>query len=139
MIQALKVLCKYRNLDTLAQLLLRCRSNHPRYVPTDEGKSCWILEKHDFITCTKELWSSVTHDSMLSLTAHCICLEFSRKSCFEVKNFNDSHTGENITNLIVSCFQSWKIENILVYIVRDSGSNFVAGYKMQVQHTHCNQ
>ena len=67
---------------------------------------------------------------MLSLTAHCICLDFSRKSfVLQSTEFNASHTGENIANLIVSCLQSWKVQNKLVCIVRDNGPNFVAGLR----------
>ena len=64
---------------------------------------------------------------MLSLTAHCICLDFSRKSfVLESTEFNASHTGDN---LIVSCLQYWKVQNKLVCIVRDNGPNFVAGLR----------
>ena len=70
----------------------------------------------------------MVQDSMLSLTAHCSCLDFSRKSfVLQSREFNDSHTVENTVNFIASCLQSWKIENKLVYIVRDKGSNFVTG------------
>ena len=87
-----------------------------------------FLKQQDFLSCTTDLWSSVAQDSMLSLTTHCICLDFSRKSfVLQSREFNDSHTGENIANLIASCLQSWKIEDKLVCIVRDNGSNFVAG------------
>lgn len=89
-----------------------------------------FLKQQDFLSCTTDLWSSVAQDSMLSLTAHCICLDFSRKSfVLQSTEFNDSHTGENIANLIASCLQSWKIQNKLVCIVRDNGSNFVAGLR----------
>ena len=89
-----------------------------------------FLKKQDFLSCTTDLWSSVAQDSMLSLTAHCICLDFSRKSfVLQSTEFNDCHTGENTGNFIASCLQSWKIENKLVCIVRDNGSNFVAGLR----------
>ena len=32
-----------------------------------------FLKQQDFLSCTTDLWSSVAQDSMLSLTAHCIC------------------------------------------------------------------
>ena len=40
--------------------------------------------------------------------------------------FNVSHTGENIANLIASCLQSWKVQ---VCIVRDNSPNFVASLR----------
>jgi len=39
--------------------------------------------------------------------------------------FNASHTGENIATLITKCLSTWSIEEKLVCIVRDNGSNFV--------------
>ena len=84
-----------------------------------------FLKKQDFLS-----WSSVAQDSMLSLPVHCICLDFSRKSfVLQPTEFNASHTGENIANLIASCLQSWKVQNKLVCIVRDNGPNFVAGLR----------
>ena len=89
-----------------------------------------FLKQQDFLSCETDLWSSVAQDSMLSLTAHCICLDFSRKSfVLQSTEFNASHTGENIANLIASCLQSWKVQNKLVCIVRDNGPNFVAGLR----------
>ena len=67
---------------------------------------------------------------MLSLTAHCISSDFIRKSfVLQSTEFNGSHTGEKIANLITTCLQSWKVDNKLVCIVRDNGSNFVAGLR----------
>ena len=67
---------------------------------------------------------------MLSLTAHCICLDISRKSfVLQSREFSGSHTGESIAKLIASCLQSWKMESKLVCIVRDNGSNFGAALR----------
>ena len=57
-------------------------------------------------------------------------LDFSRKSfVLQSTEFNGSHTGEDIANLIASCLQSWKVQNKLVCIVRDNGPNFIAGLR----------
>ena len=42
--------------------------------------------------------------------------------------FNTSHTGDNIA-LILTCLNTWNIEEKLVYIVRENVSNFVAGIR----------
>ena len=43
--------------------------------------------------------------------------------------FNTSHTGENIATLITTCLNTWSVEEKLVCIVRDNGTNFVAGLR----------
>ena len=66
-----------------------------------------FLQHQEFVSCTTDLWSSVAQDSMLSLTAHCISSDFNHKSfALQSTEFNDSHTGENIANLITTCLQS---------------------------------
>ena len=86
-----------------------------------------FLQHQQFVSCTTDLWSSVAQDSMLSLTAHCISSDFNHKSfVLQSTEFNESHTGGNIANLITTCLRSWRVENKLVCIVRDNGANFVA-------------
>ena len=89
-----------------------------------------FLDQVDYISCTTDIWSSVAQDSMFSLTAHCVLPDFNKISCvLQSAAFNDSHTGENIANLIVTSLQSWNLEEKLVCIVRDNESNFVAGLR----------
>ena len=89
-----------------------------------------FLDQVDYISCTTAIWSSVAQDSMLSLTAHCVLSDFNKISCvLQSAAFNDSYTGENIANLIITSLQSWNLEEKLVCIVRDNASSFVAGLR----------
>jgi len=89
-----------------------------------------FLNQVDYISCTTDIWSSIAQDSMVSLTAHCVLPEFDTMSCvLQSAAFNDSHTEENIANLIVTILQSWNLEEKLVCIVRDNASNFVASLR----------
>ena len=89
-----------------------------------------FLQHQQFVSFTKDLWSSVAQDSMLSLTAHCISSDFNHKSyVLQSTEFNESHTEGNIANIITTCLRSWKVENKLLCIVRDNGANFVAGLR----------
>ena len=89
-----------------------------------------FLQHQEYLSCTTDLWSSVAQDSMLSLTAHCISSDFNPKLfVLQSVEFNGSHTGEKIANLITTCLQSWKVDKKMVCIVRDNGSNFVAGLR----------
>jgi len=87
-----------------------------------------FLPELDYLSCTTDTQSSVAQDSVLSLTAHCIHLDFSRISMvLQSATFNAYHTGENIATLITTCLNAWSIEEKLACIIRDNGSNFVAG------------
>ena len=98
-----------------------------------------FLQHQEYLSCTTDLWSSVAQDSMLSLTAHCISSDFNPKSfVLQSVEFNGSHAGEKIANLITTCLQSWKVDNKLVCIIRDNGSNFVAGLRdLALPNTSC--
>ena len=43
--------------------------------------------------------------------------------------FNGSHTGPDFAAMICDCLQAWGIYNKLHVVVRDNGSNFVAGLR----------
>ena len=71
---------------------------------------------------------------MLSLTAHCICLYFSRKSfVLQSTGFNASLTGENIANLIAyPAFNPGKYK-ISLYVSSETMAQIsLLAYEMQV-------
>ena len=82
------------------------------------------------ISITTDVWSSVAQDSYLSLTCHYITADFSRQQvCLHAAPFNDHHTGEHIAAMINKCFHSWSVTSKVHVVVRDNGSNFVAGLR----------
>lgn len=86
------------------------------------------IENIDFISVTTDLWSSTANDDYLSITVHFINSEFELKHfCLEVIPFPEqSHTGENIRNVILQTFADWNLaEAKLVAVVRDNGRNVV--------------
>jgi hypothetical protein len=77
---------------------------------------------------TTDLWSSVAQDSYLSLTLHFINADYQyQQACLHALPFNDSLTGGEIASIITNCLQVWDVFEKLHVIVRDNGSNFVAG------------
>ena len=82
------------------------------------------------MSCTTDIWSTPSQDSLLSLTAHFLTPTFERKQVIlQAVKFNESHTGANIATLINSCIQYWKIAEKLTYLVRDNAANYVAGLR----------
>ena len=67
-------------------------------------------------------------DSYLSLTGHFINSNIERQQAYlHAVPFHNSHTGERIASMITNCLQAWGIAEKLHVVVRDNGSNFVAG------------
>ena len=88
------------------------------------------------ISVTTDIWSSVVQDSYISLMCHYVtkdCTQmqvcFQMQVCLHVAPFNDHHTGEHIANMMNTCLESWDLSSEIHVIVRDNGSNFVAGLR----------
>ena len=46
----------------------------------------------------------------------------------QASKFNDRHTGDNIALMFADCFCQWEIQPKIVCVLRDGGTNFVAGF-----------
>ncbi|KAL4479548.1 hypothetical protein ABPG72_018534 [Tetrahymena utriculariae] len=78
------------------------------------------LQNQKFFVLTYEIWTSITTDSYLTLTSHFINDNFIRKKyILNFKYFEQSHTGEELYELI----KSWSIQNKVVGIIHDSAPN----------------
>ena len=90
-----------------------------------------LLDVMSYVSLTTDLWSSQAQDAYLSLTAHWIDEAWERKEgCLHAQIFNDSHTGEHIKNVMLACIDKWKIGSKLHLVLRDNGSNFIAGLRL---------
>ena len=82
------------------------------------------------VSLTTDVWSSVAQDSYISLTCHYIAEDFTQQQvCLHAAPFNDHHTGEHIGAMTNKCLQCWSLADKIHVIVRDNGSNFVAGLR----------
>jgi len=89
-----------------------------------------LIKEQGHVSITTDLWSSIAQDSYLSLTAHFINSNHERQqACLHAVPFDGSHTGERIASMITNCLQAWGIAEKLHVVVRDNGSNFVAGLR----------
>ena len=89
-----------------------------------------LLSSISNVSVTTDIWSSVAQDSYLSLTCHYIAPDFTQQQvCLHAVPFNDHHTGELIGSMITRCLESWNLSDKLHVVVRDNGSNFVAGLR----------
>ena len=89
-----------------------------------------FLDEHEYVSCTTDIWSTPSQDSLLSFTAHFLTPTFERKQVIlQAVKLNESHTGADIATLINSCIQYWKIAEKFTYLVRDNAANYVAGLR----------
>ena len=69
-------------------------------------------------------------DSYLSLTGHWINDNWERtEGCLHAQPFDDSHTGENIGNVVMRCLENWNITTKLHLVLRDNARNVIAGLR----------
>ena len=105
-----------------------------KLIPEVYGKVCEevkvLVSEVGHVSITTDVWSSVAQDSYISLTCHYISADFERQQvCLHAAPFNDRHTGEHIATMLTNCPQSWNLAEKLHAVVRDNGSNFVAGLR----------
>ncbi len=94
------------------------------------GRVKILVSKAAHVSITTDVWSSVAQDSYISLTAHYITPDFEHQQvCLHAAPFNDRHTGEHIVAMLTKCLENWNLAEKLHVVVRDNGSNFVAGLR----------
>ena len=85
-----------------------------------------MLKDVTYLSLTSDIWStSLTNQSLISLTGHWIEDDFLRKSAvLQVKQLEGSHTGETICKSIESMIEYWKISKERIHLVlTDNASN----------------
>ena len=86
----------------------------------------------EYFSFTTDIWSTdISHDSLLSLTAHWLTDSFVRKSAvLHARSFPGSHTGENIARMYEGMLNEWSIKKEQVHLIfRDNATNMVKAMK----------
>ena len=89
-----------------------------------------LLQSTKYISMTTDIWTSTNcHHSFLSLTAHFVVPKTMEKKDIMLSawQFDESHTGANISAAALSRIQEWDIEEKIVCILRDNASNMLSG------------
>lgn len=91
------------------------------------------------ISLTTDIWTSISNESFISLTAHFVDAGFNYKHfVLNVKHFEGSHTADKIANILFETMDEWNIRNKLYVLVRDSGANIKkAATDMGIGHESC--
>ena len=83
----------------------------PGIASTINSKLAVVLKDVTYLSLTTDVWStSLTNQSLISLTAHWLEDSFVRKpAVLHVKHLDGSHSGEKIGESIESMIEYWKI------------------------------
>ena len=88
-----------------------------------------IIDRAENISLTTDIWTSNNNASFISLTAHCINIDFEQKAVvLRVIPFPGSHTATHITEVLQGALQEFNIPPYKIHlIIRDNGTNIVMG------------
>ena len=88
-----------------------------------------ILEEAKYISFTTDIWTSISNDAFMSLTAHCLENMFVQKTAvLQVAPFPESHTSANIKYPIEDVLHEFNILGSKIHLIaRDNGANIVKG------------
>lgn len=93
----------------------------------NKEKLSQLLKTAQSISLTADLWTSRSKHGYLGLTATWINQNFEILDVLlEITYFPTPHTAEAIANIIKDSIQRWKIEDRVITITTDNGSNMIA-------------
>ena len=93
----------------------------------NKEKLTQLLKTAQSISLTADLWTSRSKHGYLGLTATWINQNFEISDVLlDITYFPTPHTAEAIADIIKNSIQKWKIENRVIAITTDNGSNMVA-------------
>ncbi|XP_072400683.1 E3 SUMO-protein ligase ZBED1-like [Diabrotica undecimpunctata] len=92
-----------------------------------------------YISVTTDIWTSDSNKAYITVTGHFIFKSVLRAHVLSTRELPGSHTGENISLMLGDIFKHWKIENKIIAVVSDNGSNIksaISNY-LQIFHLPC--
>ena len=98
----------------------------PKIKESIDVKLAQLLKDVEFLSLTTDIWStSLSNESLISMTAHWIGDEFKRTSAvLHAQKIEGSHTGVAICQALESMLENWKISKSRIHmVVADNASN----------------
>ncbi|XP_038054668.1 zinc finger BED domain-containing protein 6-like [Patiria miniata] len=95
-----------------------------------------ILQDHQYVSLTADIWSDRVMRSFLGVTAHVITPSPSTGGKLELQSlllscerFHGSHTGERISTAFETLIDEFHIKNKISFIVKDNAANMKKAFK----------
>lgn len=84
------------------------------------------LANAEFVTITTDMWTSISTEAFIAVTAHFVTQNWQLKSMLlDCCRFEGTHTGEHIRSGISNICQEWGIEDKVQAIVTDNARNML--------------
>ena len=98
-----------------------------------------MLRPIDAVACTTDGWTSIVTQSYITLSCHFIDKDWNMRSmCLQTRHHPESHTAENIKDMLIEAFHEWKIDQKCITGVVDNARNMVNAWQlMEKQHMLC--
>lgn len=102
------------------------------------------ISRATHVSLTTDLWTSLSCESYMAVTAHFIDSTWTLKSVsLTTSRFPETHTSLHIGNALDAIIECWKIEKKVTSIVTDNASNMVAAIPLienggiAIKHVPC--
>ena len=98
----------------------------PDIYETEKSKLKSLLASVEFVSLTCDLWSSIAHESKLTVTCHFIDSNFHLHSkVLETISMPERHTSLNLATRLTEISNNWGIKTKIVCVVTDNAANIV--------------
>jgi hypothetical protein len=89
------------------------------------------IEKTPAVCLTTDGWTSINNESFISITMHYIDENFELSShLLECLKWNESHTAQNLKQLLLNKIEEWNLSNKIAAITTDNAANIVKASKL---------
>lgn len=86
-------------------------------------KSKKTLSEVEYVSVTTDIWTSDSNKSYISVTCHFVNKNLLISQVLSTDEIVGPHTAENIGNILNKVFGDWEINDKVVTVVSDNGSN----------------
>ena len=85
-----------------------------------------IAAEASYLSLTSDIWTSKANDAYVTVTCHYISPQWKMETLvLSTQGFQEQHTGVNIASALVEIATKFNIEDKIVAVVHDQGSNYV--------------
>ena len=111
----------------------------PKMYTDIRQKVSQILQPVESMACTTDGWTSMATESYMTLTCHFIDSEWNMNvTCLQTRHCPESHTAQNLKQMLMEAFSEWKIDQKSVTVVIDNARNIVNAWQLiQKPHMLC--
>lgn len=97
----------------------------PQLFHEAKAKLKLILSETVFLSLTTDIWTSTSMDSYITITTHFFYKDKLQSCVLTTKAIQESHTAENLRDIVLDILTEWEIRDKIVCITTDNGANMI--------------